>query len=190
MTDTYLSWTTDNGLKFKVGKQSAPFTLDGSTSSKKLHTLERGKRSRLNIWFGQEYFPLSVSVSGSNGEWDYFAGVYSSDNAPEFADAFDYGKFGIVSLGRDWAESFGYDKALIRFDSVMLQDDDEMKYKDWDGAYSLVSKWQKGKVNLILWTDLSFADRENGVYVVGLQIMPFLRYHRPDPDHILLHLAG
>ena len=52
----------------------------------------------------------------------------------------------------------------------MLQDDDEMKYKDWDGAYSLVSKWQKGKVNL--WTDLSFADRENGD-VVGLQIMPF-----------------
>ena len=62
----------------------------------------------------------------------FFAGVYSSDNAPEFADAFDYGKFGIVSLGRDWAESFGYDKALIRFD-IMLQDDDEMKYKDWDG---------------------------------------------------------
>ncbi len=167
LTDTYLSWTTDNGLKFKVGKQSAPFTLDGSTSSKKLHTLERGKIAT-NIWFGQEYFP-GVSVSGSNGEWDYFAGVYSSDNAPEFADAFDYGKFGIVSLGRDWAESFGYDKALIRFD-VMLQDDDEMKYKDWDGAYSLVSKWQKGKVNL--WTDLSFADRENGD-VVGLQIMPF-----------------
>ena len=167
LTDTYLSWTTDNGLKFKVGKQSAPFTLDGSTSSKKLHTLERGKIAS-NVWFGQEYFP-GVSVSGSSGEWDYFAGVYSSDNAPEFADAFDYGKFGIVSLGRDWAESFGYDKALIRFD-IMLQDDDEMKYKDWDGAYSLVSKWQKGKFNL--WTDLSFADRENGD-VVGLQIMPF-----------------
>ena len=137
--------------------------------------MERGKIAT-NIWFGQEYFP-GVSVSGSNGEWDYFAGVYSSDNAPEFADAFDYGKFGIVSLGRDWAESFGYDKALIRFD-VMLQDDDEMKYKDWDGAYSLVSKWQKGKFNL--WTDLSFADREHA----------FLRYHRQDPDHILLHLTG
>jgi hypothetical protein len=58
-------------------------------------------------------------------------------------------------LGRDWAESFGYEKALIRFD-IMLQDDDEMKYKDWDGAYSLVSKWQKGKFNL--WTDLSLAN--------------------------------
>jgi len=62
LTDTYLSWTTDNGLKFKVGKQSAPFTLDGSTSSKKLHTLERGKIAT-NVWFGQEYFP-GVSVSG------------------------------------------------------------------------------------------------------------------------------
>ncbi len=36
LTDTYISWSTDNGMKFKLGKQSAPFTLDGSTSSKKL----------------------------------------------------------------------------------------------------------------------------------------------------------
>ena len=62
LTDPYLSWTTDNGFTFKVGKQSAPFTLDGSTSSKKLHTQERGKIAT-NVWFGQEYFP-GVSVSG------------------------------------------------------------------------------------------------------------------------------
>ena len=63
LTDTYISWSTENGMKFKLGKQSAPFTLDGSTSSKKLHTLERSKIAG-NIWFGQEYFPR-ISVSGS-----------------------------------------------------------------------------------------------------------------------------
>ena len=28
LTDTYISWSTENGMKFKLGKQSAPFTLD------------------------------------------------------------------------------------------------------------------------------------------------------------------
>ena len=63
LTDTYLSWSTDSGIKIKVGKQSAPFTLHGSTSSKKLYTLERGKIAR-NIWFGNEYF-TGLSFSGS-----------------------------------------------------------------------------------------------------------------------------
>ena len=90
LTDTYFSWTTENGMKFKLGKQSTPFTLDGSTSSKKLHTLERSKIAS-NIWFGQEYFP-GISLSGSKNEVDYFAGFYSSDNAPEFDHAFKYRK--------------------------------------------------------------------------------------------------
>ena len=75
LTDTYFTWSTENGMKFKLGKQSTPFTLDGSTSSKKLHTLERSKIAS-NIWFGQEYFP-GISVSGSKNEVDYFAGFYS-----------------------------------------------------------------------------------------------------------------
>jgi phosphate-selective porin len=62
LTDTYLSWSTDTGIKIKVGKQSAPFTLHGSTSSKKLYTLERGKIAR-NIWFTNEYF-TGASLSG------------------------------------------------------------------------------------------------------------------------------
>ena len=167
LTDTYVSWSAENGMKFKVGRQSAPFTLDGSTSSKKLHTLERGKIAD-NIWFGQEYFP-GVTVGGAQGEWNYFAGIYSSDNAPEFADAFDYGKFGIVSLGRDGADSLGYDQAMIRFD-LMVQDEDQMKYKDWKSAYAIVTKWKKEKFHF--WSDLNFANRENGD-AFGLQLMPF-----------------
>ena len=82
LTDTYLSWSTDSGVKIKLGKQSAPFTLHGSTSSKKLYTLERGKIAR-NIWFTNEYF-TGISFSGSRENWDYLAGIYSSDEGPEF----------------------------------------------------------------------------------------------------------
>ena len=66
LTDTYLSWTTDNGLKFKVGKQSAPFTLDGSDFVQEATYLERGKINPM-VW--SEYFP--GLLSGSNYEWDY-----------------------------------------------------------------------------------------------------------------------
>lgn len=167
LTDTYFSWSTDSGMKFKVGKQSAPFTLDGSTSSKKLHTLERGKIGT-NIWFGQEYFP-GISISGNKNEIDYFAGLYSSDNAPEFEDAFRYGQFGIISIGKDYGESFNLEKSYFRAD-LMIQDDDEMKYEDWKGAYSFVTKWENK--NWYFWTDLSFADRKDGD-VWGIQLMPF-----------------
>ena len=81
LTDTYLSWSTEGGVKFKLGKQSAPFTLDGSTSSKKLYTLERNQIAD-NIWFRQEYFP-GISASGTKNEIDYFAGIFSND-APEY----------------------------------------------------------------------------------------------------------
>ena len=167
LTDTYFSWSTENGIKFKLGKQSTPFTLDGSTSSKKLHTLERSKIAS-NIWFGQEYFP-GISVSGSKNEIDYFAGFYSSDNAPEFDHAFKYGKFGILSVGKDYSENFNLEKSYLRAD-LMVQDDDEMKYKDWNAAYSFVTKWENN--DWYFWTDLSFADRKNGD-VWGLQLMPF-----------------
>jgi phosphate-selective porin OprO/OprP len=171
LTDTYISWSSDNGIKFKVGKQSAPFTLDGSTSSKKLHTLERSKIAG-NIWFGQEYFP-GLSLSGSNKEIDYFAGLYSSDNKPEFDGAFKYGQFGILSLGRDYADKFNLEKSYFRLD-FMFQDDDgnaEVEdFNDWNGAYSFVTKWENNA--WYFWTDLSFADRKDGD-VWGIQLMPF-----------------
>ena len=171
LTDSYFSWSTDNGIKFKVGKQSAPFTLDGSTSSKKLHTLERSKIAG-NIWFGQEYFP-GLSLSGSNKEIDYFAGLYSSDNKPEFDGAFKYGQFGILSLGRDYADKFNLEKSYFRLDFMFQEDDgnDEVEdFNDWNGAYSFVTKWENNA--WYFWTDLSFADRKEGD-VWGIQLMPF-----------------
>ena len=171
LTDTYISWSTDNGMKFKLGKQSAPFTLDGSTSSKKLHTLERSKIAG-NIWFGQEYFP-GISVSGSKDEIDYFAGFYSNDNKPEFDGAFKHGQFGILSVGKDYAANFDLEKSYLRLDFMFQEDDgndDVEDFNDWNAAYSFVTKWENN--DWYFWTDLSFADRKNGD-VWGLQLMPF-----------------
>ena len=171
LTDTYISWSTENGMKFKLGKQSAPFTLDGSTSSKKLHTLERSKIAG-NIWFGQEYFP-GITVSGSKDEIDYFAGFYSNDNKPEFDGAFKHGQFGILSVGKDYAANFDLEKSYFRLDFMFQEDDgnvDVEDFNDWNAAYSFVTKWENN--DWYFWTDLSFADRKNGD-VWGLQLMPF-----------------
>ena len=171
LTDTYLSWSTEGGVKFKLGKQSAPFTLDGSTSSKKLYTLERNQIAD-NIWFRQEYFP-GISASGAVNEIDYFAGIYSNDNKPEFDGAFKHGQFGIISLGKDYAETFNFEKSYFRLDFMLHEDNgnnDVEDFSDWNGAYSLVTKWENN--DWYFWTDLSFADRKNGD-VWGIQLMPF-----------------
>ena len=170
LTDTYLSWSTDSGIKIKLGKQSAPFTLHGSTSSKKLYTLERGKIAR-NIWFTNEYF-TGISFSGSRDNWDYLAGIYSSDEGPEFDEAFDYGKFGLLSLGYNFQESEYFDNSLIRFDLMVQEEDALSPTPDHKNAFSIVTKLNKGKFNF--WGDLSFSngyDSQSDVW--GIQLMPF-----------------
>jgi len=170
LTDTYLSWSTDSGMKFKVGKQSAPFTLHGSTSSKKLYTLERGKIAR-NIWFPNEYF-TGASISGSRENWDYLAGIYSSDEGSEFDEAFDYGTFGLLSLTYNFEESDSFDESLVRFDFMVQEEDPLNQTPDHKNAFSIVTKLKKGKLNF--WGDLSFSSgygTQSDVW--GIQLMPF-----------------
>jgi phosphate-selective porin OprO/OprP len=114
-------------------------------------------------------FPYQVPTS----EIDYFAGLYSSDNKPEFDGAFKYGQFGILSLGRDYADKFNLEKSYFRLDFMFQDDDgnDEVEdFNDWNGAYSFVTKWENNA--WYFWTDLSFADRKDGD-VWGIQLMPF-----------------
>ena len=173
LTDTYLSWSTETGIKFKVGKQSAPFTLHGSTSSKKLYTLERGKIAR-NIWFGNEYF-TGVSLSGKRDNWDYLAGVYSSDEGPEFDEAFDYGTFGLLSVGYNLEKSEYFEKALLRFDLMIQEEHSLNQTPDHKNAFSVVTKLNNGKLNF--WGDLSFSNgygSQSNVW--GTQLMPFYNF--------------
>ena len=170
LTDSYLSWTTEEGMKIKVGKQSAPFTLHGATSSKKLNTLERGKIAR-NIWFTNEYFS-GISLSGRKGNWSYLAGVYSSDEGPEFDEAFEYGTFGVVSAGYNFNESEYFDQSLLRVDLMLQEEDPLNQTPNHKNSFSIVTKLNKGKFNF--WGDLSFSngyDTQSDIW--GTQLMPF-----------------
>ena len=83
LTDAYVAWSRSKALKLKVGKQSAGFTLDGATSSKKLLTLERSIVAG-NLWFPTEYF-AGVSGSGTVDGWAYKLGGFHP--APEMNSA-------------------------------------------------------------------------------------------------------
>ena len=170
LTDSNLAWASPGGTTIKVGRQSAPFTLDGATSSKKLYTLERSKISG-NLGFPKEYFP-GITFSGKRNNWEYLAGLFSSDHGPEFDEAFDYGRFALFSVGYNFKEKSGMDNALVRLDYVNQEQDLTNKTPDHKNVASLVAKFEKGDFHL--WTDLSLSDgfgSQNDL--IGLQLMPF-----------------
>jgi phosphate-selective porin OprO and OprP len=115
LTDSYIGWSKDDSFELKVGKHGALFTMDGATSSKSLIRMERSLLSN-NLWFPEEYF-TGASANGEIGNWVYNAGVFSSDGGPEFGD-FEAGYFSLLSIGYNFADALGLDKALVRADYV------------------------------------------------------------------------
>ena len=94
-----------------VGKQSAPFTVDGATSSRELLTIDRSNLAN-NLWFPQEYIP-GVSVSGRRAPWVYRAGLYSSGEANREFGEFSGGMSTLGVLGYDFAPKLGVKEALL-----------------------------------------------------------------------------
>jgi phosphate-selective porin OprO/OprP len=121
LTDAYIKWSPSKAFNLTVGKHGVKFTLDGSTSSTALITIDRSAIAN-NFWFPEEYIP-GVSIGGEMGKWFYNLSYFSSGEAsPEFGE-FNAGSFGVVSLGYNLAEALGVDKAVIRAD-FMYQDED------------------------------------------------------------------
>ena len=110
-TDLYLQWSKKGTFVLTVGKHGAPFTMDGSTSSKELLAIDRSNLTN-NIWFPQEYIP-GVSVSGRLAPWVYRAGVYSSGEANREFGEFNGGVFTLGLLGYDFAQPLGVKEALL-----------------------------------------------------------------------------
>jgi phosphate-selective porin OprO/OprP len=110
-TDLYLMWSKSPKLELTFGKQGVPFTMDGSTSSKELLTIDRSNLAN-NMWFPQEYIP-GVAASGTLKKWVYRAGVYSAGRANREFGEFDGGLFTLASAGYNFAESVGMDEALV-----------------------------------------------------------------------------
>ncbi len=116
LTEANLTWQLSKTLKIKAGKQDMGFTLDGSTSSRELLTIDRNNLSN-NLWFTGEYIP-GLTVSGKRGDWNFLTGVFSQGRDDgEFGD-FDAGASWLAALGRDLSSLTGGGKADVRLDYV------------------------------------------------------------------------
>lgn len=110
-TDLYVQWSNNPRFVLTAGKQSAPFTLDGATSSRELLTIDRSNLAN-NIWFPQEYLP-GVSVSGRSAPWIYRAGLYSSGEANRELGEFSGGTAALGVIGYDFAPKLSVREAVL-----------------------------------------------------------------------------
>lgn len=145
LTDAYLAWKFSDEARLTLGKHSAKFTLDGSTSSNELLTIDRSNVAN-NFWFTEEYAP-GISLGGGAGKWTYNAGVYSGGRRNRGFGDFDAGYFVLGSVGRDFADGLGVEKALVRADYVYNEPDpasDNTRPYDHVGALVFIldaGKW-------------------------------------------------
>ncbi len=172
LTDTYVQWTRNAQLSLTVGKHSAPFTLDGATSSKDLLTTDRSNLAN-NIWFPQEYMP-GVSVSGRRASWIYRGGVYSSGEGNREFGEFTGGVFALGVLGYDFAKSLGAKEAALAGNYVYQQPDSENTFtRELEHVVSVNFKYEADRWGLR--SDLSAAkgylDQSD---MWGLTAMPFI----------------
>jgi len=170
LTDAYIGWNPSGKWGLRVLKQSAGFTLDGATSSKKLLTLQRNNLTN-NLWFTSEYF-TGVTLSGTaETRWSWKAGIFSSDGRDGLS-RFEAAWFTLLSLGGNFAGVLGLDKAAVRVDHVYNEEDEDADTRDFSHVLSLVTEWENGGWGL--WTDLS-AGKGYGSQsdLWGISLMPF-----------------
>lgn len=170
LTDGYIGWHPGKEWDLKILKQSAGFTMDGATSSKKLLTLQRNNLSN-NLWFTTEYFTGATLSGISARRWSWKAGIFSSDGSNELS-RFETAWFTLLSLGGNFAEELGLDDATIRIDYVYNKEDEDADTRDFSQVLSFVIKWQQNDWSL--WTDLSAGKGHAGQSDLwGVAVMPF-----------------
>lgn len=174
LTDAYIGWTSGKNLSFKILKQSAGFTLDGATSSKRLLTMQRNNLTN-NLWFTREYF-TGISARGVfDQSWSYKVGVFSSDGSDELSK-FDASYFTLLSLGYQVRNMLQQSSGLIRVDYVYNDEDSDAATRDFSQVLSLVSKWEAGSWGLQ--TDLSAGKGHAGQSDVwGVVLMPYYTFN-------------
>ena len=178
LTDAYAGWNPSDAVLLKVGKHSAPFTLDGATSSTGLIALERSIVAE-NLWFTTEYF-TGIALVGEKSKWKYRVSGYSSAGDRDLdtmeKDVFGSGYFALVSLGRDFGGA-GLDTLEVRADYVFNDPDADgnVGTKNLRQVACLVGKVEKGRVGL--WADCSAGEGLSGQSdLVGVQLMPFYSF--------------
>ncbi len=176
LTDAYVGWKACDEASIKVGKQSAGFTLDGATSSKKLIVPERSIVAE-NLWFTTEYF-TGASVSGKIEDWSYNVGGFSASKEKEFGH-FESGYFALLSAGRKVGE-----KGELRLDyvyndpdytGVNKNPDYTVGTKNLEHVAALVYK-QMLSEKVGLWCDVAGAtgiESKGQSDLLGVDVMPF-----------------
>ncbi len=172
LTDSNLEWSRSSLLAVTVGKQGVPFTMDGSTSSKELLTIDRGNLAN-NMWFPQEYLP-GVSVSGEVSNWVYHLGAYSAGERNREFGRFNGGVVTVAVLGYDAAEAMGVDEALLRGNYVYQNPDPDNTFtRRLQHVTSVNFKFEDGRWGVR--ADVSAASGYQGQSDLwGTMIMPFL----------------
>ncbi len=123
VTDAYVRWAPDAERNWTLGRQGVRFTLDGSTSSLVLPTIDRSAISN-NIGMIEESVP-GLSFEGDRGKWFYRAGLFTAGTADEYFGKFNAGRIGFVSTGWHFDEQWGLQKAFVRFDYLNLSNDSQ-----------------------------------------------------------------
>lgn len=171
LTDAYLAWTPDPRFELVVGKQSAPFTMDGHTSSKELLAIDRGAIAN-NIWFPEEYIP-GATIGGRNGNWRYHTGIYSSGAANRGFGDFGGGTFFLTTLGHDFSSKLGAKEALIRVNFVHNRPDVANTFtRQLENVASINFSYAEGTWGTR--ADVSAAEGYLGQpNLLGMMVMPF-----------------
>ncbi len=193
LTDASLAWSRSDALTVKVGKQGMEFTLDGSTSSKELLTIDRNNLSN-NLWFTYEYMP-GITFSGEIDHWIYNVGVFSQgDETKQFGD-FNAGAAFLATAGYDFATCLGSEEALLTLNYVYneptVSANPLFSNRALENIASLNFRYAKDDYGFR--TDLAAAEGYDGQpNLWGLVVMPFydftpclqgvLRYTLVDSD--------
>jgi phosphate-selective porin OprO/OprP len=170
ITDMYLEWNRSDQLVATIGKHAAPFTMDGSTSSKELLTIDRSNLTN-NLWFTQEYFP-GVSVEGEKGSFSYHGGFYSSGSMNREFGNFDGSAFALGVVAYDFAERLNIKEARLAANYVYQDADPQNTFtRPFGNIFSLNLKIETGTWGLR--TDLAAGDGHMGqANVWGAMAMP------------------
>jgi phosphate-selective porin OprO/OprP len=176
LTDAYVEWSAREHVALTFGKQSMPFTLDGTTSSRELLSVDRSNLAN-NIWFTEEYLP-GVTVSGTPAPWVYIVGVYSAGaKNREFGD-FSGGVTTLGSIGYDFASSVQAKEALLSVNYVYQNPDPDNTFtKPFQHVVSLNFMYETERWGFR--SDLSatagYGEQSN---LLGITAMPFFNVTR------------
>jgi phosphate-selective porin OprO/OprP len=171
-TDFYVQWNRSKRLALTVGKHGVPFTMDGSTSSKELITIDRSNLTN-NFWFTEEYLP-GVSVSGTAAPWTYRGGVYSAGAKNREFGEFTGDLFTLALLGYDFGKKLHVKEAMLAGNYVYQHPDRNNTFtRPLEHVFSLNFKFDADTWGVR--TDLSTAKGYLGQSDLwGIMAMPFV----------------